>query len=449
MDAPTGGKSQTKPKKKPNAQKAPSPALAPSQGTATPAKPVQIYAGPTFHASPAPSALPIPKMFSKSMPQVNDKEASLRNMMQNDASGESSEEAVEGSPTLRSSVRVHAPAHIIREESPLDVFFRADKEEKARKNLTASSQGSLATPPPIARRAQSSSPGPSSGSGSGYARPASSNLEDSPSVNPLDRRAADAKAKTEALKNLLRFQGGAPGPRPTSSTQSLASSQGSTPPRPSFALERSASDNLVPADDFRKQPYPYPAHAGPRPNPRQASQLRQQLDHASNERLPSGTASLRRLQHPTPPPGSAPITHHSPPSYAYQRPTPPPGYNSSSGYSHPAHYFAAYQNQTPPPHPAGYRPSSGSSLTFGVPEALQAAQGSATPPRPNQQRPNSSYSTPPPPPNNLPRAVASNPTPPPGSHNADGAASNNNAAMEEQLRRILKLDGLPSQGVQS
>ena len=38
----------------------------------TPAKPA--YAGPTFHASPAPSALPIPKFFSKSAPQSADKD---------------------------------------------------------------------------------------------------------------------------------------------------------------------------------------------------------------------------------------------------------------------------------------------------------------------------------------------------------------------------------------
>ena len=71
--------------------------------TLTPAKPVQIYAGPTFHASPAASALPIPKLFSKSLPQVNDKKASFKAMMQDLSESSSSNE--EESPTLRNAVR--------------------------------------------------------------------------------------------------------------------------------------------------------------------------------------------------------------------------------------------------------------------------------------------------------------------------------------------------------
>ena len=42
--------------------------LAPNNPATTPAKAQGAYAGPTFHASPAPSALPIPKFLSKSVP---------------------------------------------------------------------------------------------------------------------------------------------------------------------------------------------------------------------------------------------------------------------------------------------------------------------------------------------------------------------------------------------
>lgn len=98
--------------------------------SATPVRPsntpVQAYAGPTFHASPAPSSLPIPKFFSKSVPDANRKD-SLKAMMEEELSEKSSEKSEE-SPTLMSAQR--ASERQVREESPLDIFFRADREEK-------------------------------------------------------------------------------------------------------------------------------------------------------------------------------------------------------------------------------------------------------------------------------------------------------------------------------
>ena len=101
----------------------------------TSATPSQAYAGPTFHASPAPSSLPIPKFFSKSVPEVN-KLKGLAAMMENEASeGAMSLESSDGSPMLERAERVHNP---VREESPLDIFFRADREEKARARQSSS-----------------------------------------------------------------------------------------------------------------------------------------------------------------------------------------------------------------------------------------------------------------------------------------------------------------------
>ncbi|KAL9027495.1 MAG: hypothetical protein Q9196_003986 [Gyalolechia fulgens] len=80
--------------------------------------PSQAYAGPTFHASPAASSLPIPRFFSKSVPEVK-KEIT-----------ETSSDQSEGSPTpafARQNVE-----ELVREESPLDIFFKADKEQKER-----------------------------------------------------------------------------------------------------------------------------------------------------------------------------------------------------------------------------------------------------------------------------------------------------------------------------
>ena len=101
----------------------------------TSATPSQAYAGPTFHASPAPSSLPIPKFFSKSVPEAK-KAKGLTAMMENESSeGALSPDCSEGSPTCEKAERFQQQ---IREESPLDIFFKADREERARARQTSS-----------------------------------------------------------------------------------------------------------------------------------------------------------------------------------------------------------------------------------------------------------------------------------------------------------------------
>lgn len=98
----------------------------PRKASATPS---QAYAGPTFHASPAPSSLPMPKFFSKSVPEVN-KANGLSAMMENEVSeGAMSQGSSDGSPMLDKAERVQQQT---REQSPLDIFFKADRNEKAR-----------------------------------------------------------------------------------------------------------------------------------------------------------------------------------------------------------------------------------------------------------------------------------------------------------------------------
>ncbi|KAK0997547.1 hypothetical protein LTS01_006057 [Friedmanniomyces endolithicus] len=87
----------------------------------TPAK-EQAYAGPTFHASPAPSSLPVPKFFSKSVPNVA---GPLQDRMEGEKTPEkqaSSPEADVVSPAMPREVQ----------QSPLDMLFKAHKEEKQR-----------------------------------------------------------------------------------------------------------------------------------------------------------------------------------------------------------------------------------------------------------------------------------------------------------------------------
>ncbi|KAI4181963.1 MAG: hypothetical protein L6R41_006293 [Letrouitia leprolyta] len=99
--------------------------LTPGKKSATPS---QAYAGPTFHASPAASSLPMPRFFSKSVPEVN-KDVGAQSATEKEIT-ESSSEQTEGSPTPAFARRnVEEP---VREESPLDIFFKADKEQRER-----------------------------------------------------------------------------------------------------------------------------------------------------------------------------------------------------------------------------------------------------------------------------------------------------------------------------
>ena len=108
------------------------PILTPSQPSLTPNRPnvtpVKAYAGPTFHASPAASSLPIPKFLSRSVPNV-DKTSSLKVMMQQEAVDTTSES--DNSPSLEKSQPTRENG--AREASPLDIFFQADRANRADK----------------------------------------------------------------------------------------------------------------------------------------------------------------------------------------------------------------------------------------------------------------------------------------------------------------------------
>ena len=87
--------------------------------------PVKAYAGPTFHASPAPSSLPMPKFMSRSVPNV-DKTSSLKSMMEQEAVDTTSES---DSSLFQENSRPTQDRQA-REDSPLDIFFRADRDAK-------------------------------------------------------------------------------------------------------------------------------------------------------------------------------------------------------------------------------------------------------------------------------------------------------------------------------
>jgi hypothetical protein len=108
------------------------------ESTSTPPEP--IYAGATFHASPAPSSLPIPSFYSKSVP---DSPGLGGFQMMKDQSSTKSDD----SPTPPAAQLV--PPHPEREESPLDFFFKADRQEKGRTRSATSFHGSHPTSGPF------------------------------------------------------------------------------------------------------------------------------------------------------------------------------------------------------------------------------------------------------------------------------------------------------------
>ncbi|EHA22453.1 hypothetical protein ASPNIDRAFT_45220 [Aspergillus niger ATCC 1015] len=81
------------------------------------------YAGPTFHASPAPSALPIPSFFSKSLP-----ESDLAPALESDGDHLDAEPDLENTPSKPKSRPQFQEEE--RQSTPLDFLFRAAVEAR-------------------------------------------------------------------------------------------------------------------------------------------------------------------------------------------------------------------------------------------------------------------------------------------------------------------------------
>ncbi|KAL2022294.1 hypothetical protein VTK56DRAFT_5692 [Thermocarpiscus australiensis] len=134
----------------------------PRQGRTTPPQTVPkptaapaAFAGATFHASPAPSSLPIPSFLAKALdsPGLRDTDRIHR---------EPSPPATDSeAPTPQNRL---LPPDDSREESPLDIFFRADRAEKERArrascaNILSSSPGPLSAPAQIQPFSHAQSP---------------------------------------------------------------------------------------------------------------------------------------------------------------------------------------------------------------------------------------------------------------------------------------------------
>ncbi|KAL1875919.1 hypothetical protein VTK73DRAFT_9774 [Phialemonium thermophilum] len=125
------------------------------QGHGTPpvaasSKPSAVaFAGATFHASPAPSSLPIPSFLSKAMDSPHFKDVER-------ASQEPSPPPTDSeAPTPLNTTSKSQPAP---QESPLDIFFRADRANKERARRSSSVNNFSITPDRLSPSLQKRSP---------------------------------------------------------------------------------------------------------------------------------------------------------------------------------------------------------------------------------------------------------------------------------------------------
>lgn len=117
----------------------------------TASKPIAAaaFAGATFHASPAPSSLPIPSFLSKALDSPSVQET-------DHVSREPSPPATDSeAPTPQHRL---LSADITRQESPLDIFFRADRAEKERARRASSANILGPNPIPLSPPTQIRSP---------------------------------------------------------------------------------------------------------------------------------------------------------------------------------------------------------------------------------------------------------------------------------------------------
>ncbi|KAF2766724.1 hypothetical protein EJ03DRAFT_174262 [Teratosphaeria nubilosa] len=270
---------------------------------ATPGPKGQAYAGPTFHASPAPSSLPVPKFFSKSVPNgAAGRKSSLQARMEDEKAAEKEESSPESD--------VVVPVGREAQQSPLDLFFKADKMERER----TKNNGTLS--PELTNRTASSTepPNPFRQSVKNiFMREMDGEHEDMPSPRTLcvnnkpspERpealssgmpQSADEQrqADTQNLKNLLfnNMQSPSPANKPhqTQSRVHFDANIFNTPSPPAF--QRSTSGPVTPGQLSGQQPnYHYgnrdlsPLFKAARSDtPTRPSNLRQELPNAD---LPS------------------------------------------------------------------------------------------------------------------------------------------------------------------
>lgn len=204
----------------------------PTKAKATPIKTQQAYAGPTWHASPAPSALPMPSFYSKSVPNVS---TSRPPEAAND-SGAPRVDTPEAEEEI-SPRKIENGTQRERESTPLDFLFEAAKKAKHppraespdTRSVSMSGYESPYNRSPAHREGDQvfpfelesgrNTPG---GVAPPFATPYQDRMDALRSVSASspatsDAREAEARAKSDALKKFMNLT-----PRSTSASSDIA-----------------------------------------------------------------------------------------------------------------------------------------------------------------------------------------------------------------------------------
>lgn len=307
------------------------------------------YAGPTFHASPAPSALPMPSFFSKSVP-----ESDLAPALESENEGEPDIETTPSKPKSR-------PQHTSSEETstPLDFLFKAAVEARnAQTQRSPEANPRTRSPQTDSKTIPQRNPNGVSGGmfplemesidspnfqiGPSFATSYKDRMNalrstNSPSQSPVGLDEGERKAKTEELKALLLN----PRPQRPSSASPLVHSQAngsvngrpnSGPNVPHFATPLRTTSGppatVRSLPNGQKQPifgngsHSYTQNAGPQPVRGQHSALRKEVPTSS----PGTTGGISSE------PFASPYMAYNQP-YFSGRCAPPPQYGSPIPYS--------------------------------------------------------------------------------------------------------------------
>jgi hypothetical protein len=269
------------------------------------------FAGATFHASPAPSSLPIPSFLTRASVGSPAHRSAARGTSEEPSPPVTDSEAP--TPVTRPTVSL-AP----REESPLDFFFRADRAEKEKARRASSANGLVTAPGPFSPPPQgpSATRGPARVSKEPFSEPprrlgvqrlassgiSTSELDGDPSssMGPAfstpyqDRiRAARSAEKHSALQQPLQTQS----PQQTPTTQQTSSDKAEALKRYLFAAPTNrgqtlgtAPNKVAAGEEINKmpsssgmqssQPMAIPiTNAATRAASTDAAQMRQMEDH--------------------------------------------------------------------------------------------------------------------------------------------------------------------------
>ena len=227
-------------------------------GNMLPATPLkeQAYAGPTFQASPAASALPMPKFFSKSVPNVAKQSASLDARMADQKTPEQ-----ESSPEPDVVLPQSPPR--AAQQSPLDFFFNAQKAENQRKASVQSPEMQVRQAPPAT---EPRNPFQQTGK-SVFLRELDGDSDAMPSPKTVPPNNFDRDTYNQQLKDLL-FDGtnGPPQTTVTPPQAQRSSSSFQSPEQPFYTpspTQRSSSGPSTPAPSADQQNH-YSLHYGNR-----------------------------------------------------------------------------------------------------------------------------------------------------------------------------------------